>query len=136
MRAIQEYCARYPRHQPLAVANKYKGPYNSRKCTANGYAEFSDKDARNQFLKDAAPEFEVKGAKVKVKPGKTQWNSQRDFFLYKALDLVKEAAAEGTTASVNKNKRTVEVDGATVFTQQKEETGGTFSSAFGHLALP
>ena len=44
----------------------------------NGFAEFTDKDARNNSLKVAGGELEVKGKKVKVKPAKTQWNSARD----------------------------------------------------------
>ena len=56
--------------------------------------------------------------------------------MYTAQDLVKKEAAEGRVVALNRQKRSVEVDGSAVFTQGKEDSGGTFSGAFAHLALP
>ena len=136
LEAMREYCKKFPNHQPLAVANKYKGPYNDRKCSAHGYAEFSDRDSRNHFLTAAGgQDLQVQGATVKVKSAKTQFNSQRDYSLYKAEELLK-AGLEGKTVTLERETRSVKVDGEVAFKQEKTEAAGTFLGAYSHFSLP
>jgi len=136
VKAMQDYCKKYPGHQALAHYNKYKGPYNNRKLTTVGLVEFANRDARDNFLKAAGgQDCETQGAKVKVKRAKTNFNSQRDYSLYKAVDLLKEAAA-GKKVTLDRGNRKVKVEDEVAFKQEKEDSGGTFLGEFEHLALP
>ena len=97
--------------------------------------EFASKDSRDNFLKEATQkEVEVQGQKVAVKHAKTEFFAKRDYSLGKAAELVK-AEAQGRSVSVERNSRTVKVDTDVVFKQEKEDSGGTFSGEFSHLAL-
>ena len=53
LKKLSEYLEQFPTLTPLAVCNRYKGPRKNRTCTANAYAEFSDQDVRDLFLKAA-----------------------------------------------------------------------------------
>ena len=85
VKAMQDYCSKYPTYQALVHFNKYKGPYNNRELTQVGFVEFADRDCRDNFLKLAkGQDCDVQGTKVKVKNAKTQFNAQRDYYLYGA----------------------------------------------------
>ena len=131
----QRFVHKFPLHSPLAVSNKYTGPYNNRSCSKHGFAEFADRDARDNFLKAAKEtSFTVKGVVVGVKKAKTSFNGQRDYSLYKAADVLK-AAAPGKSVTLERDSRTVAVDKVCAFKQEKDETGGTFCGGYSHLSL-
>ena len=132
---MQRFVQKFPLHSPLAVSNKYTGPYNNRSCSKHGFAEFADRDARDNFLKAAKEtSFTVKGVVVGVKKAKTSFNGQRDYSLYKAADVLK-AAAPGKSVTLERDSRTVAVDKVCAFKQEKDETGGTFCGGYSHLSL-
>ena len=79
LKAMKEYCARFPGPQPVAVGNSYKGEWKNRELKSKGFAEFTDEDAVREFLKKAKGEVEVGGAKVTVKEGKTKFQEKRDW---------------------------------------------------------
>ena len=89
-----------------------------------------------EFLKSGKGMLEVEGAQVTVKEGKTKFQEQRDWALGKASELLtKEATGRKVEAKWGK-ERVVLVDTEVAFRQDKEETGGSFVSAFSHLSLP
>jgi len=133
--AMKQYCARFPAHTLLAVANKYKGPHNNRTLKTSGYAEFTDRDAAREFLKEAKGEVLLVGSTVKVKTGKTQLAEQRDWALFKAKEIL-EKAASGREVKLLLADRAVEVDSEAALAQRKEDTKGHFTGEFAHLHLP
>ena len=76
----------------VPVANNYKGPRNNRELKSNGYAQFVDTDARDQFLKKAeGTPLLCKGVSLAVRRGKPQFFRHRDWALYKAKDVLTAA---------------------------------------------
>ena len=103
----------------------------------SGYAEFADEDAAREFLKSAGPVVEVEGAAVQVKKAKTKVAKQRDWALYTALDKLKEAALGKIVEIVrDRGRRSVTVDSAEAFLQEKHDTKGSFKGDFAHFSLP
>ena len=136
LKAMREYCSKFPGPSPVAVENYYKGPWNNRTLKTKGYAEFADKDAAREFLKAAKGEVELAGCKVAVKAGKTKLQNQRDWALGKAGELLRKEVPDKTVEVKWGNERVVKVDSAVAFKQEKEDEKGTFASNFSHLALP
>ena len=117
------------------MGHKYNGPHNNRVLTQNSFVEFADNDARENFLKAAGSTKLVAFPEVKLKRGKTQLNSERDWALYKAKELL-AAAAQGQTVALDRDLRKVTVNNVAAFEQQKGEPRGTFCGCFAHLTLP
>ena len=61
-------------------------------------------------------------------------NGQRNYFLKKAHDLIKEAAP-GKSVATNWKDRVISVNGDVGFRQSKVEVMGSFASGFSHLSL-
>ena len=139
LEAMKTFCAKYPGPDPLTYGNSYKGPYPNRVLRDTGYAEFADQDAVREFLASAGKEVTVQGAVVSVGKAKTKFAGQRDWALYTAKDLVTEAVKgqkKKVEVTSEKGLRTVTVNSAVAFEQQKDEARGSFKGDFGHLSLP
>ena len=61
-------------------------------------------------------------------------NKRRTYLLFQAETILKESQlTAGKHVEVNKTDRVVTVNGATVFTQEKADIGGTFSADYSAL---
>ena len=127
-----------PDFRPVTYSNEYKGLYNNRHLGKAAYVHLASEDeARNlvKAVKDRGVTYEVEGKKLRLAPAKTAFFKQRDWAFNKAEELLKANAAGGKV-EVERKERTVKVNGAEAFKQQKEDSKGSFLGSFAHLALP
>ena len=74
---------------------------------------------------------------LSIKPARSKLNSQRNYSLRKAEELIKESEhSKDKTVSISWDTRSVTVNNISAFTQGKTDTGGSFLAPFELLALP
>ena len=78
------------------------------------------------------------GVKVTIKPALTKINSQRNWALRKAGDILKgDRRTSGKETKVNLNQeRNVTVDGVPAFSQDPTDLRGSFLPPFNDLRIP
>ena len=124
--------------KPVTYSNEYRGPYNNRRLGKAAFVHLATEDeARNlaKAAKDKGVAPEVGGQRLRLVPAKTARFKQRDWALSKAQELLKTSAS-GATVEVDRKERAVKVNGAVSFKQEKEDSRGSFTGNFEHLALP
>jgi hypothetical protein len=125
--------------KPATPGNIYKGPRDKRTLTPNSYLEFPNNDRATDFLKNFPRGSMVKvgGQDVAIKPAITKINSQRNYSIRKAEEILKaDPANQGKNIESILKDRVVQVAGHIAFRQDKNELGGTFVGPYSHLSLP
>ena len=127
-----------PAMRVIDIDNIYQGPYGQRTLTKGAYAEFPSPDSARRalnLLKDAKKE--VGDTTISIKPARTKINSQRNYSLKKAEELIKSSPdSQGKQVSISWDTRAVTVNQADAFTQSKGDNGGTFLAPYDQLSLP
>ena len=136
LKEMEEFVARFAAGG-VPVANKYQGPRNNRTLKKQGYAQFVDTDARDEFLKKAASTtFQCKGATVTLKKGLPHFLRHRDWALGRAQDVLQAGTKDSKVESKrDKKEGTVTVGGVVAFQQLEKDTEGNFVADFSHLSL-
>ena len=124
--------------KPVRVQNSYKGPYSDRKLTRNAYAEYASVEEAKKALKALTDvKFEVNGENVIIKLSRSKLQSNRNFALRKAEEILKPAGvSKGAAVVLNWEDRAVTVGGNVAFKQEKKELSGKFMGGYAHLSLP
>ena len=127
----------------------YGGKAGSRTATPHTLIELDGKLQRDNLVKDTQQKkltFEVSGKSITIKRAKTQRQIDRNTFIFRAFDKLKEVGnnkqrnvkivwlieVDGKIASYD---RLIEVDGKTVFTQKPSDLIGTFSPEYQQICL-
>jgi hypothetical protein len=119
-----------------------KGPYNNQKptsectlqCLNTNDRELIMKKVKNQSLK-----ISLGDSNVKVVYTRSKRQKARNYYLYKALEMIKEdSKTKGRKATIDWNMpvRKVKIDDNAVFEQEKDDLIGTFAAPYEHLHIP
>ena len=127
----------------IGSGNFYSGPYDNKKITKVGYAEFASTDAAQDALAQLKDRwFNAGGAVITVKPALTKLNGARNYALRKAEELIKQDAKTGSKPKKINYKtsesgvRNITVGGDVAFVQTKADTSGTCQPPYHTLSLP
>ena len=142
IKRIEEFMrVSFPQERFAAVDNYYAGPYGNRKLTKAAYVEFWSIDSATAFLNTVkgsrSSKLSIRGADITVKAARPKIGGKRHYSLRKAEELVKShETAKNKEIKIIWKDRIVEVDGIAVFTQGKDEIGGSFLPPYADLRLP
>ena len=127
-----------PSLKAVDIDNNYQGPYDRRVLSNVAFAEFTSVDAARRaldYLKNA--NRQIGNVTITIKPARTETNSQRNYSLRKAEELIKASPeSKDSNVKISWDSRAVQVDDTNAFTQSKRDTGGTFLAPYEHLSLP
>ena len=89
IKEIEEFCRQVKDIQPAFIENHYSGPWNARKVTQVGFAQFHTSDQVRVFLEKLPKKtIEIAGATVSVKKAMPKRFLRRNWYLREAEKLV------------------------------------------------
>ena len=105
--------------------------------TRNGFIEVSDRRIVRRVTTSAKDQkLQCRFAEVKIKPGTTAIDRNRNWALYAAEDEIKKVAGKRAVTLKRAEGRGVYVDGSRVFSQEPRfARDGVFHGEFQHLKL-
>ena len=127
-----------PKLRTIDVDNVYQGPYGQRTLSNVAFAEFASPDAARRALDQLKnANKQVGNSTISIKPARSKFNSQRNYSIKKAEELIKSSPhSKDKTVSISWDSRVVTVDGHDAFAQGKHDTGGSFLPPYDQLTLP
>jgi len=134
IKQLDTFLLKFPSVRCTDIGSIYKGPYNNRSLSKKCYIELGSADAMKaafEQMKDS--ELKIGGVKLRIRRGITKFNGQRNWALFKALELLEK---ENAKPALDMKARHIKVGDVIAFSQGKTDLKGSFHAPYVHLSIP